>query len=175
MYPELFRIPFIDWPISSFGAALAIAFLVGYRIAVPRMREEGLNPDDGANMLIWIMIGGVFGAKLYYATDFAIREQADFFDALASRAGMTFYGGLMGRRLGRRARLSLLQDSNRALRERSRHFRFDRTGNRPHRMLPRRRRLRPRHRPAMGHRFFRKGPHPFTIPFIRRNSMSLDG
>ena len=96
MYPELFRIPFIDWPISSFGAALAIAFLVGYRIAMPRMREEGLNPDDGANMLIWIMIGGVFGAKLYYATDFAIREQADFFDALASRAGMTFYGGLMG-------------------------------------------------------------------------------
>ena len=50
MYPELFRIPFIDWPISSFGAALAVAFLVGYRIAMPRMREEGLDPEDGANM-----------------------------------------------------------------------------------------------------------------------------
>jgi phosphatidylglycerol---prolipoprotein diacylglyceryl transferase len=96
MYPELFRIPFIDWPISSFGAALAVAFLVGYRIAMPRMREEGLDPEDGANMLIWIMIGGVLGAKLYYATDFSLRGQADFFDALLSRAGMTFYGGLMG-------------------------------------------------------------------------------
>lgn len=96
MYPELFRIPFIDWPISSFGAAMAVAFLVGYRIAMPRMREEGLDPEDGANMLIWIMIGGVVGAKLYFASDHAIRGQADFFDALLSRAGMTFYGGLMG-------------------------------------------------------------------------------
>lgn len=96
MYPELFRIPFIDWPISSFGAALAVAFLVGYRIAMPRMREEGLDPQNGADMLIWIMIGSILGAKLYYATDFAVRGQADFFDALFSRAGMTFYGGLMG-------------------------------------------------------------------------------
>jgi phosphatidylglycerol:prolipoprotein diacylglycerol transferase len=96
MYPELFRIPFIDWPISSFGAALAVAFLVGYRIAMPRMREEGLDPEDGANMLIWIMIGGVVGAKLYYATDHAVRGEAEFMNALLSRAGMTFYGGLMG-------------------------------------------------------------------------------
>jgi phosphatidylglycerol:prolipoprotein diacylglycerol transferase len=96
MYPELFRIPFIDWPISSFGAAMAVAFLVGYRIAMPRMREEGLDPEDGANMLIWIMIGGVLGAKLYYATDHAVRGEAEFMEALLSRAGMTFYGGLMG-------------------------------------------------------------------------------
>lgn len=96
MYPELFRIPFIDWPISSFGAAMAVAFLVGYWIALPRMREEGLDPEDGANLLIWIMLGGVGGAKLYYATDFALRGEAEFFDALFSRAGMTFYGGLMG-------------------------------------------------------------------------------
>lgn len=96
MYPELFTIPYIDWPISSFGAALAVAFLVGYWIAMPRMREEGLDPEDGANMLIWIMIGGVLGAKLYYATDFALRENINFFDSLFSRAGMTFYGGLIG-------------------------------------------------------------------------------
>ena len=96
MYPELFRIPYFDWPISSFGAAMAVAFLVGYWIALPRMREEGLDPQHGADMLIWIMIGGVLGAKLYYATDFAVRGEADFFDSLFSRAGMTFYGGLMG-------------------------------------------------------------------------------
>lgn len=96
MYPELFTIPYLDWPISSFGAAMAAAFLVGYWIAIPRMREEGLDPEDGANLLIWIMIGGVFGAKLYYATDFALRGEANFFDALFSRAGMTFYGGLIG-------------------------------------------------------------------------------
>jgi len=86
MYPELFTIPFLDWPISSFGAAMAVAFLTGYWIAIPRMSEEGLDPDDAANMLIWIMMGGVLGAKLYYATDFSLRTDMDLFSLLFSRA-----------------------------------------------------------------------------------------
>ncbi len=96
MYPELFTIPFLGWPISSFGAAMAVAFLIGYWIAIPRMAEEGLDPDDAANMLIWIMLGGVFGAKLYYAIDFSVRGETEFWSALLSRAGMVFYGGLIG-------------------------------------------------------------------------------
>lgn len=96
MYPELFTIPFLGWPVSSFGAAMAVAFLVGYWIAIPRMREEGLDPDDAANMLIWIMIGGVLGAKLYYAVDVSLRGEGEFLSSLLARAGMTFYGGLMG-------------------------------------------------------------------------------
>ncbi len=96
MYPELFTIPFLDWPISSFGAALAVAFLVGYQISMPRMAEEGLDPDDAANMLIWIMAGGVLGAKLYYAINLSLRGEAEFWFSLFSRAGMVFYGGLIG-------------------------------------------------------------------------------
>jgi phosphatidylglycerol:prolipoprotein diacylglycerol transferase len=96
MYPELFTIPFLNWPVSSFGAALAIAFLVGYWIAIPRMSEEGLDPDNAANMLIWIMLGGVLGAKLYFAIDFSLRGEAEFWSSLFSRGGMVFYGGLIG-------------------------------------------------------------------------------
>jgi phosphatidylglycerol:prolipoprotein diacylglycerol transferase len=96
MYPELFTIPFLGWPISSFGAAMAVAFLVGYWIAIPRMGEEGLDPNDAANMLIWIMVGGVLGSKLYFAVDVTLRGEGEFLISLFSRAGMTFYGGLMG-------------------------------------------------------------------------------
>jgi len=96
MYPVLFTIPGLDLPISSFGAAMAFAFLVGYWIAMPRMEEEGLDPDDAANMLLWIMAGGVVGAKLYYATDFSLRGEAEFWSSLFSRGGMVFYGGLIG-------------------------------------------------------------------------------
>jgi phosphatidylglycerol:prolipoprotein diacylglycerol transferase len=96
MYPELFTIPFLDWPVSSFGAAMASAFLLGYWIAIPRMAEEGLDPQDAANMLIWIMFGGVFGAKLYFAIDFSLRGETEFWSSLLSRAGMVFYGGLIG-------------------------------------------------------------------------------
>ena len=37
MYPVLFTIPGIGWPISSFGAMMALGFLVGYWISIARM------------------------------------------------------------------------------------------------------------------------------------------
>jgi phosphatidylglycerol:prolipoprotein diacylglycerol transferase len=100
MYPILFHLPILGWPISSFGVMMAIGFLVGYWIAIPRMREEGLDPDHAANLLIYIMLGGVLGAKLYYATDFWWREGQPFLGSLFSRGGLVFYGGLIGGALG---------------------------------------------------------------------------
>lgn len=100
MYPILFEIPFFGWPISSFGVMMAIGFLVGYWIALPRMKEEGLDPEAAANLLIYIMVGGVLGAKLYYATDFWWREGYPFWESLFSRGGLVFYGGLIGGYLG---------------------------------------------------------------------------
>ncbi len=40
MYPELFRIPWLDYPISTFGVMMAIAFLVGFWITAKRMEED---------------------------------------------------------------------------------------------------------------------------------------
>lgn len=96
MYPVLFTIPGLDWPISSFGAAMAVGFLVGYWIGVKRMEEEGLNPEDGANLLMFIMFGGVFGAKLYYAVSFYFIHEHPFWESMLSRGGLVFYGGLIG-------------------------------------------------------------------------------
>jgi phosphatidylglycerol:prolipoprotein diacylglycerol transferase len=100
MYPILFHVPFLGWPISSFGVMMAVGFLAGYWIALPRMREEGLEPDDAANLLIYIMVGGIVGAKLYYAIDFWWREGVPFWSSVFSRGGLVFYGGLVGGTLG---------------------------------------------------------------------------
>ena len=96
MYPVLFTIPGLDWPISSFGAMMATAFLIGYWISLPRMQEEGLDPEDAANLLMVIMLGGVFGAKLYYAVSFYLIHDHPFWDSMFSRGGLVFYGGLIG-------------------------------------------------------------------------------
>jgi len=100
MYPVLFTIPGLGWPISSFGAAMAVGFLIGYWIAIPRMKEEGLDPDDAANLLMCIMLGGVFGAKLYYAVSFWLIHDHPFWESMLSRGGLVFYGGLIGGALG---------------------------------------------------------------------------
>jgi len=96
MYPELFRIPYFDYPISSFGAMLAIAFLVGFWIATKRMQEEGLDPELASTLLIYIMLGGVLGSKLYFAIDVGLRTGAPFSELFFARAGITWYGGLIG-------------------------------------------------------------------------------
>jgi phosphatidylglycerol:prolipoprotein diacylglycerol transferase len=60
------------------------------------MPEVGIDPTPAPNILLWIMVGGVGGSKLYFAIDVWLREGYPFFDLLFARAGITFYGGLMG-------------------------------------------------------------------------------
>jgi phosphatidylglycerol:prolipoprotein diacylglycerol transferase len=94
MYPVLFQV--FGFPISSFGVMLAVAFLAGTWLTALRMREIGLDPDGATTMLIYAMIGGIGGSKLYYAVDMALRGELSFGPALFSRSGITFYGGLLG-------------------------------------------------------------------------------
>ena len=96
MYPTLFRIPYLDFPISTFGVMMAIAFLVGSWITAKRMQEEGLDPDLATTVLIYVMLGGIFGSKLYYAIDVSLREGIPFTRLLFARDGITWYGGLIG-------------------------------------------------------------------------------
>src|SRR5690606_28068942 len=44
----------------------------------------------------YVMIGGIGGSKLYFATDLWLREGIPFTDLLFAREGITFYGGLLG-------------------------------------------------------------------------------
>jgi phosphatidylglycerol:prolipoprotein diacylglycerol transferase len=93
MYPELFRIG--DFVISTFGVMMAIAFLTGSWITARRMQEEGLDPDLAWSLLVWVMLGGIAGSKLYFAVDVHLRTGIPFTDLLFARDGITWYGGLI--------------------------------------------------------------------------------
>jgi phosphatidylglycerol:prolipoprotein diacylglycerol transferase len=93
MYPELFSIG--SFTVSTFGLMLAIAFLVGSWITAIRMEEEGLDPELAWNLLVWVMLGGIAGSKLYFAADTALRTGRPFMDLLFARDGITWYGGLV--------------------------------------------------------------------------------
>jgi phosphatidylglycerol---prolipoprotein diacylglyceryl transferase len=94
MYPVVFEI--FGFPISSFGLMLAAAFLVGTWLTARRMAEIGLDPEGATTMLIYAMVGGIGGSKLYFAADMWLRGELGFGEALLSRAGITCYGGLLG-------------------------------------------------------------------------------
>lgn len=93
MYPELFSI--FGFSVSSFGVMMATAFLVGSWITGKRMAEEGLDPDLATTLLLYVMIGGIVGSKLYFAIDVWLREGRPFFQLLFARDGITWYGGLI--------------------------------------------------------------------------------
>lgn len=94
MYPVLFEV--FGFPISTFGVMLAIAFLTGTWLTALRMREIGLDPEQATTMLIYAMVGGIGGSKLYFAVDVSLREGIPFTQLLFAREGITFYGGLLG-------------------------------------------------------------------------------
>jgi phosphatidylglycerol:prolipoprotein diacylglycerol transferase len=94
VYPILFE--FFGYPISTFGIMMALGFLAATALAARRLGEEGFDPDLATSMLIWCMLGGVVGAKLYYAVDVSLREGMPFRDLLFAREGLTWYGGLLG-------------------------------------------------------------------------------
>ncbi len=116
MYPVLWE-PF-GFAISSFGVLVALGFLAGGKVGELYFREQGLDGDLAWRVVIYCMVGGVLGSKLWYAAEHVARgDPGTFVSFFLSRAGMTWYGGLVGGILGgilagRVTRVPLLLVSN---------------------------------------------------------------
>jgi len=90
MHPRLF-----DWlPLPSYGFMLLMGFYAGWMLAHWRAKREGIDPGYIADLLVWCVIGGIFGARLaYVVTHWG--EFDSFLDMLRVwEGGLAFYGGL---------------------------------------------------------------------------------
>ncbi len=99
MYPELFTVnlPIIgSLTITSFGVMMALAFLTAYQILRSELTRLGQDSDFSGDLLIGALIGGIVGAKLYYVILNWELTSRDPFGMLFSRAGLVWYGGLLG-------------------------------------------------------------------------------
>ena len=94
MYPHLFSIG--RFTVTSFGLMMFLAFVVGAWVLARQFRARGIEGDTAWDMLLWIALGGILGAKLYYLLlhldDFAAAPLRE----LTARGGLVWYGGLMG-------------------------------------------------------------------------------
>lgn len=91
MYPVIGRIG--GFEITSFGLMVALGFLAGIWLFGRELRRSGL-PSTLENAALAGAIGGLLGAKIIWAIEFA--GEAPFSDLLFSRAGLSWYGGLIG-------------------------------------------------------------------------------
>jgi phosphatidylglycerol:prolipoprotein diacylglycerol transferase len=66
MWPKLFEIPFLHWPINSYGFAIMVGFLLCSYVAVQRAKPLGIKSDFILDLGIISMIAGILGAKINY-------------------------------------------------------------------------------------------------------------
>ncbi|MEO5904749.1 MAG: prolipoprotein diacylglyceryl transferase [Gemmatimonadaceae bacterium] len=75
---------------TGFGLAMLLAFVIGQIIATNELERRGEDAAPVGDMVFAAVIGGLLGAKLYYAV--LMHDMA----SLLSRAGFVFWGGLIG-------------------------------------------------------------------------------
>lgn len=66
MHPELFRIPFTDMTVKSYGFMLVVGFLSAIFIIRRLSRKLGDNPEHITNAALYSLITGIIGARLFY-------------------------------------------------------------------------------------------------------------
>lgn len=88
MWPTLVKIG--SFEITTFGLMMFVGFLAGGWVLTRQFRRIGFTDDDASNVVLAAAIGGIVGAKIYYAILY--RD----FGLLFSRAGLVWYGGFIG-------------------------------------------------------------------------------
>ena len=96
MHPELFKIPFINHTIYSFGPITVIGFITGYFLI--RRLSRNITPDPGVitNIVLYCLIAGVAGARAFYVVHHFSQFRGDLPAVFATwRGGLEFYGGII--------------------------------------------------------------------------------
>ncbi len=95
MHPILIKIGLVT--LYSYGFFLALAFLFSTIVGRNEAKRKRLDPDIVYDLVIWAAIGGIIGARLFYA---AYNWELFYLNPLEALAfwkpGLVFYGGLAG-------------------------------------------------------------------------------
>jgi len=81
-----------------YGILVAAGFMAGYWTAMRRGLRDRLSPDNVADVVFWLLLGGIGGARALFVVTYWREEFADqpLSHIFATRTGFVFYGGLMG-------------------------------------------------------------------------------
>lgn len=88
VYPLKFQLGRFE--LTGYGIMMLVAFLVGGWAMRLELRRRRLNEEYAIDVMIFAMIGGIVGAKLWYV---ALTGDVR---ALLSRGGLVWYGGFIG-------------------------------------------------------------------------------
>jgi phosphatidylglycerol:prolipoprotein diacylglycerol transferase len=100
MFPELFKIPYLNFTFNTYGFLLALAFIAGLYVMGRLAAHDGLEKQKVYDLGLWVLAASLLGSKLLMVItewDSFYRDNPrqiftlDFF-----RSGGVFYGGFIG-------------------------------------------------------------------------------
>lgn len=98
MFPILFKIPFIDFPIHGYGVLVAAGFLVGSWVVQYESRRAGEDPARAMDLVFYILIAAIFGSRIVYvlvSEPHKVLENPLYLFRIWE-GGLVFYGGFIG-------------------------------------------------------------------------------
>lgn len=96
---EISRVAFSigSYNIYWYGITFALGFLAGMWYFHLRARRLGVHPYDGLDVLLWAVIGGMVGARLYFVAFQWDMYKDNLLKIFAFReGGIAIYGGVIG-------------------------------------------------------------------------------
>lgn len=96
MYPIALKLGPLT--IHSYGIMVALAFLFGYWTAALRARRENISSDTIINVVTWVMVGSIIGARVVYVTTYRYEFTGQPWTEVFAiwHGGLVYYGGLIG-------------------------------------------------------------------------------
>ncbi|HKX28290.1 MAG TPA: prolipoprotein diacylglyceryl transferase [Blastocatellia bacterium] len=100
MFPELFKIPYLNFTFNTYGFLLALAFIIGLYVMAQLAARDGLDKQKVYDLGLWVLAASLVGSKLLMVVtewDSNYRHNLrqiftlDFF-----RSAGVFYGGFIG-------------------------------------------------------------------------------
>jgi len=83
-------------PIHWFGLLLAAAFWAAGSLATREFERKGLDPNIASSALVWAIVGGLVGARLWLVLSDPGGLVRDPIGTIFTGSGWVFYGGLAG-------------------------------------------------------------------------------
>ena len=82
--------------LQTFGICFAVAFIAAGAVLARRLKEIGKSAEWAYEVILFGLLGGIVGARLYYIVANYDQVKHDFLGHLFSGSGLVWYGGAIG-------------------------------------------------------------------------------
>jgi phosphatidylglycerol---prolipoprotein diacylglyceryl transferase len=107
VHPVLLKLPFIDWPLHTYGVLIVTGFLMAMFVAWREAQRQNEYADEVLDFAFWALLGGMIGARVVFIIvnwrQYFVEQPWDTIGGFSVPAvlvvwkgGLVFYGAALG-------------------------------------------------------------------------------